>query len=141
MEKIAIINDLYFEQKKSLTEIAEIINTSISYVSKVLRKDKKYKIEKEKRKQDKLLQRKRIQKKLIYEKRKSTNSTKDIEYINLKNKHEQATKELSKHSTIGNQALRKWCSGAYKYNDRKKCYEFDTQNLLKPADFPLYIKA
>lgn len=141
MEKIAIINDLYYEQKKSLTEIAEIINTSISYVSKILRKDKKYKIEKEKRKQDKLLHRKQVQKKMIYDKRKDNNITKDIDYIDLKRKHEEAAMELSQHSTIGNQALRKWCSGAYKYNENKNRYEFDTQNLLKPADFPLYIKA
>lgn len=141
MEKIAMINDLYYEQKKSLTEIAEIINTSISYVSKILRKDQKYKIEKEKRKQDKLLNRKQLQKKMIYDKRKSKNTIKDTEYINLKRKHEEATMELSQHSSIGNQALRKWCSSAYKYNENKNCYEFDTQNLLKPVDFPLYIKA
>ena len=33
MEKIAIINNLYFEQNKNLTEIAKIINTSVSYIS------------------------------------------------------------------------------------------------------------
>ena len=48
MEKVAIINNLYFEQRKTLTEIAEIINTSISYISKTLRKNEMYKIEKEK---------------------------------------------------------------------------------------------
>lgn len=138
MEKVAIINNLYFEQRKSLTEIAEIINTSVSYISKILRKNEMYKIEKEKRKEENQKRRKKVQKDLIYSKRESKT---DIDYINLKNKHEEAVMELSKHSTIGNEALRKWCSGAYKYNDKKKCYEFDTQNLLKPADFPLYIKA
>lgn len=138
MEKVAIINNLYFEQRKSLTEIAEIINTSVSYISKILRKNETYKIEKEKRKEENQKRRKKVQKDLIYSKRESKT---DIDYINLKNKHEEAVMELSKHSTIGNEALRKWCSGAYKYNDNKKCYEFDTQNLLKPADFPLYIKA
>ena len=138
MEKVAIINDLYFEQRKSLTEIAEIINTSVSYISKILRKNEMYKIEKEKRKEENQKRRKKVQKDLIYSKRESKT---DIDYINLKNKHEQDINELSKHSTIGNHALRKWCNSAYKYNNKKKCYEFDTQNLLKPADFPLYIKA
>lgn len=138
MQKIATINDLYFIQKKTLTEIAEIINTSVSYISKILRKNEMYKVEKEKRKKENLTKRKKVQKDLIYSMRRTKT---DIDYINLKNKHEQATMELSKHSTIGNQALRKWCGSAYKYNSKKKRYEFDTQNLLKPADFPSYIKA
>ena len=37
MDKIAIINELYFEEKKNLTEIAQIIETSVSYISRILR--------------------------------------------------------------------------------------------------------
>ena len=111
MEKVAIINNLYFEQRKNLTEIAEIINTSVSYISKILRKNEMYKIEKEKRKEENQKRRKKVQKDLIYNKRKSKT---DIDYINLKSQHEQDINELSKHSTIGNQALRKWCNSAYK---------------------------
>jgi len=47
MEKVEIINELYFRQEKTLTEISEIINTSVSYISKILRKNERYKIEKE----------------------------------------------------------------------------------------------
>ena len=54
MEKILTIKDLYFNHKKSLTEISEIVKTSISYISKVLRKDIRYTEEKEKRKQENL---------------------------------------------------------------------------------------
>ena len=97
----------------------------------------RYKEEKEKRKKDNLIQRRETQKELIYTKRKNK---KDTDFIDMKKKHEQAAKELSKHSSIGNQDLRKWCSSAYKYNEKKKCYEFDTKNLLKPHDFPMYIK-
>lgn len=50
MEKTEVINNLYFGQQKTLTEIAEIINTSVSYISKILRKNVKYQEEKEKRK-------------------------------------------------------------------------------------------
>ena len=137
MDKIAIINELYFEEKKNLTEIAQIIETSVSYISRILRKDQRYKEEKEKRKKDNLIQRRETQKELIYTKRKNKRNT---DYIDMKTQHENAARELSKHSSIGNQDLRKWCSSAYKYNKKKKCYEFDTKNLLKPPDFPMYIR-
>lgn len=137
MEKVVMINELYFEKKMSLTEISNIVNTSISYISKILRKDERYKIEKEKRVQENLKKRRNTQKILIYNNRKNKI---DLAYINMKNQHEQATKELSKHSIIGNNALRKWSGSAYKYNSKKNRYEFDTNTLLKPADYPLYIK-
>lgn len=137
MEKVAMINELYFEEKKTLTEIAEVINTSVSYISKILRKNEKYNEEKEKRKNENLLKRRKVQKDLIYGKRKSNI---DIEYIKLKTQHEQASMELSKRSILGKDTLRKWCSSAYVYNKNKKRYEFDTKNLNKPSDFPSYIK-
>ena len=137
MEKVAMINELYFEEKKTLTEIAEVINTSVSYISKILRTNEKYNEEKEKRKNENLLKRRKIQKDLIYGKRKSNI---DIEYIKLKTQHEQASMELSKRSLLGKDTLRKWCSSAYVYNKNKKRYEFDTKNLNKPSDFPLYVK-
>lgn len=137
MDKVEIINELYFSQEKTLTEISEIINTSVSYISKILRQNERYKIEKEKRKKENLEKRRKIQKDMIYNARKSKI---DIEYIDLKSQHEQASKELSKRSILGNDTLRKWCSSAYKFNKQKNCYEFDTKNLIKPADFPLYIK-
>lgn len=137
MEKVAMINELYFEEKKTLTEIAEVINTSVSYISKILRKNEKYNEEKEKRKNENLLKRRKVQKDLIYGKRKSNI---DIEYIKLKKQHEQASMELSKRSILGKDTLRKWCSSAYAYNKNKKRYEFDTKNLNKPSDFPSYIK-
>ena len=136
MEKVAIINELYFKQEKTLSEIAQSINTSISYISKVLRNNEKYKVEKERRKQENLQQRRKKQKTIIYANRK--NKT-DIEYTNMKKEHEQASKELSKHSILGKDTLRKWCSSAYNYNEKKKRYEFDTSTLLKPADFPMHI--
>ena len=71
MDKIAIINELYFVEKKNLTEIAQIIETSVSYISRILRKDQRYKEEKEKRKKDNLIQRRKTQKELIYTKRKN----------------------------------------------------------------------
>ncbi len=136
LKKSIIINDLYFEQKKTLTEIAKILNTSISYISKILRKNDKYQVIKKQRKEENLVKRRSVQKELIYNERRNKI---DIEYTNMKNKHIQASKELSKHTTISNQALRKWASSSYNYNKEKKRYEFDIANLVKPADFPMYI--
>jgi len=138
MEKVAIINNLYFEQQKSLSEIADLINTSVSYISRILKKNEDYNKEKERRKKENLKIRRDKQKQLIYAKR---NNGTDIEYLKMNVQHEEATKELSKSTTIGKDALRKWCSSAYIYNRKKKVYMFDTTTLLKPADFPLYIKA
>jgi len=132
------ITVLYFQEGKNLTQIAEILEVSISYISKILRKDTRYSEEKENRKADNLAQRRKKQKKLIYANRKNKV---DLDYAVLLKQHDQDTKELSKTSKLGDLALRKWCSSAYKYNNKKKRYEFNAGSALKPADFPSYIKA
>ncbi len=137
MEKVTIINNLYFQEKKTLTEISRMINTSVSYVSRILRKNEQYRIEKAKRIKENLERRRKVQKDMIYTNRKNKQ---DENYMSVKNQHEQAVKELSKRTKLGNDALRKW-STTYKYNNDKGCYEFDKEILLKPADFPKYIKA
>ena len=136
--KKEIIEKLYFQEKMQLCDIAEKIGTSVSYVSKILRKNANYNNEKEKRKLVNLSERREKQKNLIYGKRKNKV---DLEYVAVKNQHVEATKELSKTGRLGDLALRKWCSSVYKYNPRKKRYEFNAGGLLKPADFPSYIKA
>lgn len=138
MEKIATINQYYFEEGMTLTKIAEILNVSTSYISRILRKNEKYEIEKERRKKQNLLKRRKVQKRLIYANRKTKI---DVEYLNVRKKHCEASKELSKTSTMGKDTLRKWCSSAYIYNPIKNRYEFNSKELLKPADFPKYIKS
>ncbi len=93
--------------------------------------------EKERRKNENLGHRREKQKEIIYRNRRNVGNS---EHINMKKEHEQASIELSKHSVLGKDTLRKWCSSAYKYNRDKKRYEFDTDTLLKPADFPMYIR-
>lgn len=133
------IESLYFEEKKNLTEISKILNVTVGYISKILKQNKDYMIEKERRKQENLTKRRNIQKDMIYSKRKQKGI--DLGYIELQNAHEQAAKELSKSSRIGTEALRKWCSSAYKYNPLKKRYEFDAGSSAKSVDLPQYIKA
>lgn len=137
MEKIKYINELYFKEEKTLTEISNLVNTSISYVSRILKKDERYESEKERRIQENLQKRRKVQKELIEKGRKRKI---DVDYINMKKQYEKDSKELSKSAKLGKNALRKWCSSAYIYNEKKQRYEFDTNTLIKPVDFPLYIK-
>lgn len=139
MEKRKVIERLYFEEKKTLTEIAEELKVSGSYVTKILQKNEMYSVEKEKRKKENLAKRRLKQKKIIYNERKQK-KTSDSSYLALKNLHEQASRELSKSRTLGTEALRQWCLGAYKYNPEKKRYEFDAGTSVRSIDLPQYIK-
>ena len=107
MDKKTHIQNLYFNEEKTLTEIAKELNTSVSYISKILRANKLYLIEKEKRKRENLSKRRIKQKEIIYKNRK--NKEKDLSYYELKSAHEQASKELSKSRKLGTEAIRKWC--------------------------------
>ena len=53
MEKREKIEEMYFMQKMSLTNIAKELNLSVSYVSRLLRQNEKYHDEQEARKKDK----------------------------------------------------------------------------------------
>lgn len=132
------IENLYFDENYNLTEISKKVNKSVSYISRILRKNANYTLEKENRKKRALENRRKKQKTLIYKNRRKKEI--DVAYQQVKSSHAQATKELSKGSKIGNQALRKWCANSYKYDKKKKRYEFDAGNALKPADMPKYIK-
>lgn len=139
VEKKKVIEKLYFKEKKTLTEIGEELKLSVSYVTKILKQNEMYSIEKEKRKQENLAKRRAKQKESIYEKRRLEKKS-DSSYLVLKNEHEQAAKELSKRTTIGTETLRQWCSSAYKYNPSKRRYEFDAGNSVRSVDLPKYIK-
>lgn len=139
MDKKTHIQNLYFNEEKTLTEIAKKLNTSVSYISKILRANKLYLIEKEKRKRENLSKRRIKQKEIIYKNRK--NKEKDLSYYELKSAHEQASKELSKSRKLGTEAIRKWCGTSYKYNKKKNRYEFQEDKSLRSLDLPKYIKA
>lgn len=138
MEKKEKIEELYFYQKMSLTEIAEQLGLSISYISRILRQNPNYSVEQERRKNENKMLRREKQKELIYELRKNKSRQNIIDNQRLKNEHEQAAKELSKRKTLGNDALRKWCS-LYKYDKEKQKYKFDDSEVLRPNDYPMYI--
>lgn len=140
MENKEKIEEMYFKHKMSLTEIAEQLKISISYVSRILRKNTNYIEEQNKRKEENAALRKQKQKNLIYESRRTKTRNDLTEYQFVKMQHNDAVKELSKKKSLGNDALRKCCS-LYCYDKERDCYKFDDSKVLKPRDFPLYIKA
>lgn len=140
MEKNKKIEEMYFVQKMSLTNISKELGISISYISRILRNNTNYKEEQERRKKENHTKRRKIQKELIHKRRREIATQKTMENQIMRLLHEQATKELSRGQTLGNDTLRKWCS-LYRYNKAKKRYEFDSEIVLKPNDYPSYIKA
>lgn len=132
MKKQEIIKELYFDEKHNQKYIAEKLNVSSKYVSKVLLNDDRYKEEKEKRKM--LSKKKHKQKTIDYIKKKRASNI-DIGYEQLKQMHLQASQELSGRKTMSNRAFRDWNSSIYKYNDKTKSYHLK-KGIVTGADVP-----
>lgn len=139
VEKRKKIEEMYFIQKMSLTNIAQKLDISVSYVSRILKRNENYYNEQIRRKEENQLNIKAQQKELIYKQRKEMAIQKVIENQIMKKLHEQASIELSKRRTLSDEVLRNWCS-LYKYNKEKECYQFDLNKSSKPNDFPMYIR-
>ncbi len=131
-----IINLFYAEHLK-VNEIAQELNVSSAYITKVIKQDNRYLQEKEYRKSLSKAKRKISQNNFIKAKR----ERKRIEdnYMILQEKHKQASKELSKSRYLTNENFRKWNTSAYKYNPSKRRYEFDNK-LGRSYAIPKYIK-
>lgn len=111
---------LYYEEKLNIVEIANKLNISKQYVSKIVRKDYRHSLEKKCRKEQTAIKRKeqlRLNKKTYMEKKKADNS-----YEQLIWQHNQATSELSRGKTINNRAFKKWNSSIYGYFDKAREY-------------------
>ena len=61
MDEKEKIENLYFNENYNLTEISEKVNKSVSYISRILRKNVNYTLEKEKRKKKSLENRRKKQ--------------------------------------------------------------------------------
>ena len=135
MSKETIINLFYIEHLK-VKEISEKVNTSSSYITKVIKQDARYLQEKEYRKSASKEKRKIAQNNFIKNKREKQKI--EDNYSIVESQHEQATRELSKSKHLSNENFRKWNYSAYKYNPSKRRYEFDS-TLGRAADVPMYI--
>ncbi len=112
---------LFFEEKLSIIEIADKLNITKQYVSKIVRKDIRYIEERENRKlKNKEKQKKRV-KNYIYNKRRNERQERLNAIVEMQ--HIQASCELSGRNTINNRAYRNWNSSIYVYNNSKKEYQ------------------
>lgn len=131
------IIEMFFINHLSVKEIADSIGTSSAYITKIIKTDERYVMEKQYRKEKS--KEKRKQDKNNFMKNKREQKRIDDNYSFVQAQHYQATKELSKSRHITNETYRKWNSSAYKYNPLKKRYEFD-EKLGRASDIPKYIK-
>lgn len=114
------IIDLFFNKKLSIVEIAEKLNITKQYVSKIARQDLRYTQEREDRKlKNKEKQKKRV-KDYIYNKRKKERQERLNAMVEMQ--HIQASMELSGRNTINNRAYRNWNSSIYEYHNITKDY-------------------
>ena len=131
------IIEMFFINHLSVKEIADSIGTSSAYITKIIKTDERYVMEKQYRKEKSKEKRKKDKNNFMKNKREQKRI--DDNYSFVQAQHYQATKELSKSRHITNETYRKWNSSAYKYNPLKKRYEFD-EKLGRASDIPKYIK-
>ena len=136
MSKEVIINLFYIKHLK-VKEIAEQLNISSAYITKIIKKDDRYIEEKELRNKLSKEKRKIAQNRFIKSKREKQRIEDNYSFVKVQ--HEQATRELSKSKHLSDESYREWNSSAYKYNPSKKRYEFD-ERLGRASDVPKYIK-
>lgn len=130
---------LYYEKHLKVKEIAEIEKIDGSYISRIIKQDGRYEIEKQNRKNISKKAHIENTKKSVKRSREKTKFNNNVDDLILKNLHRQASTELSKSSYLTNENYRKWNCSAYKYNPSKKRYEF-REELGRSYDVPKYIK-
>ena len=127
----------FFNEHLKVKDIAERMNVSSSYVTRIIKQDKRYSEEKEYRYNKSKEKRKLDQNNFIKHKREQKMI--DDNYAFVQEQHRQAVLELSKSKHLSDESYRKWNISAYRYNPSKHRYEFD-EKLGRAADVPKYIK-
>lgn len=127
----------FFNEHLKVKGIAEIMNVSSSYITRIIKQDKRYSEEKEYRYNKSKEKRKLDQNNFIKHKREQKMI--DDNYAFVQEQHKQAVLELSKSKHLSDESYRKWNISAYRYNPSKHRYEFD-EKLGRSADVPKYIK-
>lgn len=127
----------FFNEHLKVKDIAERMNVSSSYVTRIIKQDKRYSEEKEYRYNKSKEKRKLDQNNFIKHKREQKMI--DDNYAFVQEQHRQAVLELSKSKYLSDESYRKWNISAYKYNPSKYRYEFD-EKLGRSADVPKYVK-
>lgn len=136
LERNELIYNLYFKDKLTVSKISKKVNLSISQISRILSMSSLYQQEKSNRKEENHRKHKEQTKKIMKNKR----NKKQMEEKAIMDKlHRQATIELSYFSSMSKVALRKNCSSAYNYNNKKERFELK-DNMAYSNDMPKIIK-
>ena len=104
MTKKEKIKTLYYEERLNIVIISEKLHISKQYVSKVIRNDTRYELEKTRRKDENAIKQKQ----------------RNIQCGEMQ--HFQATSELFGRRTINNRAFRNWNPSIYQFHNRSKEY-------------------
>lgn len=128
---------LYFEEKLKQVDISNKLKISKNAVSKTIKKDSRYEMEKENRKlQNKMKHNKDIQRRV--EMKRKSKGISDIQLLNII--HIQASLELSDNKkTMSNKAFRDWNSSIYCYDKKRQSYILK-RGIVSGADVPKKIK-
>lgn len=118
MSKKEQILSLYFEENMAATEISKKVNVVKSYITKIIKQDNRYEMEKSRRKEANKVKRKNFNRENMRRVRKRDS---DINAI-LKQQHIQASCELSGRKTISNRAFRNWNPSIYQFYNKTKEY-------------------
>lgn len=134
LKKSQEIIRLYYENHKKVFEIAKEVKLSNSTITYIIKKDVRYKLEKEKRKKESLKRNKELSKKIKAQKR--NESKDDIIMSNLKLLQMQNAISMSRPRKISNAGIVEINLSHYKYNSQKQKLEFDRSCGAKPFDLP-----
>lgn len=134
-----IILNMYFIVGEKPSDIAKKLKVAKSTIIRILQKDERYISTKKERTE--IRKKNHIEKTKDYIKktRQIKQHKNNVDDLILKNMHNQASAELSKRQRMTNMAYRNWNKSAYKYNEKKKRFEFD-EKLGRSYDVPKYIK-
>ena len=110
------ILDLFFNEHLKQVDIAEMLDISKQYVSKIVKADSKYEKAKENKLKQNAIKRKEYLKE--YFKTYQRSKCEDNSYENLKAQLNQDTLELSYYSDISDYAFAKWNISAYHRNKK-----------------------
>lgn len=134
------ILNMYFVKNIKPIDIAKQFNISKSTVTRVLQKDSRYITIKQERKKENQQKHKKYTKDYNRNKRKNIQHKNNADYLILKNMHNQASMEMSKHKLLNNIAYRNWNKSAFNYNKKRKRFEFKNE-LGRSYNVPKYIRA
>lgn len=139
MDKKELIIDLYFNNHLQQTEISNQLQVSQQYISKIVKKDERYKQEKDYRKLKNAEKRKIYQ--MEYQKNYVRKKDNDIAFEALQAQLAQDAKLLSyKAHNLSTYALKKANSSIYEYDKNRNQYVM-LKGIKASIDLPRRIKA